>query len=135
MSARIFCLENAICAFQASSDQLFTDARLEIQVTDVNDNPPQLRDFVLQLDNYEGQFPVGPVARVPAFDPDVTSVLSYRLVTGADLSLFSVNASTGQITLDSRLNNDVDIDSQLRIEVTGALSFTLHRYSAPLKII
>lgn len=53
-----------------------------INLIDVNDNPPVLNPFQVVFNNYRTDkpyaFPIGPIGKVPAHDPDVTSVLTYR---------------------------------------------------------
>lgn len=57
---------------RAASPPLWNDVRVEILVTDVNDNAPILKDFQIIFNNYKDCFPVGPFGRVPAFDADVS---------------------------------------------------------------
>ena len=56
---------------RAASAPLRTDVIVEINVVDVNDNVPVLKDFRLVLNNFKNHFPLGPAARVPVFDADV----------------------------------------------------------------
>lgn len=57
---------------RAASPPLWNDVRVEILVTDVNDNAPMMKDFQIIFNNYKDCFPVGPFGRVPAYDADVT---------------------------------------------------------------
>lgn len=62
---------------RAASPPLWNDVRVEILVTDVNDNAPMLKDFQIIFNNYKDCFPVGPFGKVPAYDADVTDKVSF----------------------------------------------------------
>lgn len=48
----------------------------------MNDNKPVLKNFQIIFNNYRTYkhhtFPVGPIGKIPAYDPDVSSNLTYR---------------------------------------------------------
>ncbi|XP_070192612.1 cadherin EGF LAG seven-pass G-type receptor 2-like isoform X2 [Littorina saxatilis] len=105
---------------RAQSNTLFSTAQVYINVLDVNDNAPVLQDFSIIYNNYGGSFPREPIGRIPATDPDVSDqeLLTYRILSGNEASLLHLNASTGLITLDSRLNSDVPRNGTFRVSVS-----------------
>ena len=105
---------------KASSDFRFSTTRVIIKVQDVNDNKPTLQNFTIIYNNFEASFPIEPIGRVPAFDPDVSDrdLLRYS-ITGNEAKLIQLNTTNGLITLDSRLNSDVPRSGAFQITVTG----------------
>lgn len=104
---------------RARSFHLFSDAVVRILVQDVNDNIPQLKDFVIIFNNFKDYFHSGRIGRIPAFDPDVNDKLYYRFVSGNQANLLHLNNETGFISLDSRLNSDMPTNGTLKVSVTG----------------
>ena len=104
---------------RARSYHLFSDATVNIYVQDINDNVPQLKDFVVIFNNYKDHFPTGKIGKIPAFDPDVSDKLHYRFISGNQANLLHLDEFTGDIRLDSRLNSDVATNATLQISVTG----------------
>ena len=106
---------------RAASNTQFSTTKVFINVRDVNDNVPVLQDFSIIYNNYGGSFPREPIGRIPAFDPDVSDqeLLTYRIVSGNEASLLHLNTSSGQITLDSRLNSDVPRNGTFKVSVSG----------------
>ena len=106
---------------RAASNTQFSTTKIFINVRDVNDNAPVLQDFSIIYNNYGGSFPREPIGRIPAFDPDVSDqeLLTYRIVSGNEASLLHLNTSSGQITLDSRLNSDVPRNGTFKVSVSG----------------
>lgn len=106
---------------RAASNTQFSTTKVFINVRDVNDNAPVLQDFSIIYNNYGGSFPREPIGRIPAFDPDVSDqeLLTFKIVSGNEASLLHLNASSGQITLDSRLNSDVPRNGTFQVSVSG----------------
>ena len=109
---------------RARSFHLFSDALVVIHVIDVNDNVPQLKDFVIIFNNFRNHFPTGEVGRVPASDPDVNDMLSYHFISGNTANVLHLNEETGMIRLDSRLNSDVPTNGTLQVSVSGKNKIT-----------
>ncbi|XP_025106932.1 cadherin EGF LAG seven-pass G-type receptor 2-like isoform X2 [Pomacea canaliculata] len=109
---------------RAASGTQFSTAKVFINVRDVNDNPPILKDFSIIYNNFGGSFPTSAIGRIPAFDPDVSDqeLLSYQILSGNDASLLHLNTSSGQITLDPRLNSDVPRNGTFLISVSDGLN-------------
>jgi len=90
-----------------------------VLVEDRNDNAPVLSNFVVVFNNYRNHFHGGDVGRVPAYDPDASDRLRYRFVRGNEARLLHLDADTGAIRLDSRLNSDMPTNGTLVVAVTG----------------
>ncbi|KAL3853598.1 hypothetical protein ACJMK2_017132 [Sinanodonta woodiana] len=105
---------------KATSKPLFSTATININVQDVNDNSPELKDFVIIFNNFIGHFPTEPIGRIPAFDPDVTDQdkLVYTFVSGNEANFLYLNETSGEIILDSRLNSDVPRNGTFQVRVS-----------------
>ena len=106
---------------KASSGHLFSLAVVKIQVQDVNDNEPILEDFTIIFNNFNTNFPEGPIGRIPAFDPDVSDrdKLKYSFLPGNEAGFLHLNESSGEITLDPRLDSDIPRSRTFQVKVTG----------------
>lgn len=109
-------------SIRARSFHLFSDATVKILVQDMNDNIPQLKDFVIVFNNYKDFFHSGHVGRIPAFDPDVSDKLQYRFISGNQANLLHLDEETGFVRLDSRLNSDMATNGTLKVSVTGTVA-------------
>ncbi|XP_053377924.1 cadherin EGF LAG seven-pass G-type receptor 1-like isoform X2 [Mercenaria mercenaria] len=109
---------------KASSGTLFSRALIIIKVQDVNDNAPVLKDFWIIFNNYVDHFPSEPIGRIPAFDPDVSdqAKLKYEFLMGNEAGFLHLNRTTGEITLDSRLNSDVPRNGTIQVKVSDGLN-------------
>ncbi|XP_013196318.2 protocadherin-like wing polarity protein stan [Amyelois transitella] len=107
---------------RAASPPLWNDVRVEILVTDVNDNAPMMKDFQIIFNNYKDCFPVGPFGRVPAFDADVTDKLQYRILSGNNANLVLLNETTGSMTLSPQLNTNVPKIATMEISVNDGVN-------------
>ncbi|XP_026739662.1 protocadherin-like wing polarity protein stan [Trichoplusia ni] len=107
---------------RAASPPLWNDVRVEILVTDVNDNAPMMKDFQIIFNNYKDCFPVGPFGRVPAYDADVTDKLQYRILSGNNANLVLLNETTGEMTLSPQLNTNVPKLATMEISVTDGVN-------------
>lgn len=108
---------------RARSDTLISTAQVFINVQDLNDNIPVFEDFSIIYNNFVASFPNGPIGKVPAFDPDVSDRdrLVYKILSGNEAELIHLNETSGEVTLDRRLNSDVPREGQFRMSVTGEL--------------
>ncbi|KAI8745631.1 protocadherin wing polarity protein stan, partial [Biomphalaria glabrata] len=109
---------------RAASGTLISTAKIIIQVQDVNDNPPVLEDFSIIYNNFGGSFPIGPIGKIPAFDPDVSDrdKLIYKILSGNKADLLYLNESSGEVTLDPRLNSDVPRTGVFQMSVSDGVS-------------
>ena len=106
---------------RAASDKLYNEATVFVNVLDVNDNTPQLKDFVIVFNNFESYFPTKPIGRVPAFDPDANDTLLYEI--SQSLEFLLLDNKTGEITLNSNLNTNVPISAPMSFQVSGEFRF------------
>lgn len=88
---------------------LSTDVLLEFRVQDINDNPPSFSQPTYRVSIQENRPPVGSVLRVLANDPDTDIgglVGSYRIVSGNVEDRFTMNATTGILSTNVRLDRE-----------------------------
>lgn len=117
----------------AASITLISSAKIIINVQDVNDNSPVLEDFSIIYNNFDGMFPSGPIGRIPAYDPDVCDRdrLIYKILSGNKADLLYLNETSGEVTLNPKLNSDVPRTGTFQISVTGKLHLLfLHEYKS-----
>ncbi|CAK1552868.1 unnamed protein product [Leptosia nina] len=107
---------------RAASPPLWNDVRVEILVTDVNDNAPMMKDFQVIFNNYKDCFPVGPFGRVPAYDADVSDKLQYRILSGNNANLVLLNETSGSMTLSPQLNTNVQKLATMEISVSDGVN-------------
>lgn len=106
---------------RAASGTRISTAKVIIKVQDINDNVPILEDFSIIFNNFGGTFPSGPIGKIPAFDPDVSDRdrLVYKILSGNKAELLHLNETSGEVTLDPRLNSDVPRTGMFQISVSG----------------
>ncbi|ALC40622.1 stan [Drosophila busckii] len=107
---------------RAASPPLRNDAHIEILVTDVNDNAPELRDFQVIFNNFRDHFPSGEIGRIPAFDADVSDKLNYRILSGNNAQLLRLNQSTGGLILSPQLNTNVPKFATMEVSVSDGIN-------------
>lgn len=105
----------------ARSIPYFSKLDITIYVQDVNDNKPILKDFTIIFNNFKEKFITGVIGRVPAFDPDETdrNKLVYNFTAGNEAKFLKLNSTSGEITLDDRLNSDIPRNGTLQVRVSG----------------
>ena len=112
---------------RATSTPFFNDVKVFIHILDVNDNRPVLSDFDIYFNNYEGHFPDGDIGQVPAYDPDVSDVLTYDVKTGNRMEHLMLNRSTGGIKLNPILQGtDIPQIIPFYVEVSGKKLYFLY---------
>lgn len=104
---------------RAASPPLRNDVEVNIWVTDVNDNAPRLRDFVIVFNNHKNYFPKNPIGKVPAYDADVTDRLRYKFISGNNANLLLLNEKTGELSLSPHLDTNVPLHAVMEVSVFG----------------
>uniref|UniRef100_A0A0K0EWQ0 Flamingo-like protein FMI-1 (inferred by orthology to a C. elegans protein) n=1 Tax=Strongyloides venezuelensis TaxID=75913 RepID=A0A0K0EWQ0_STRVS len=90
---------------QASSKQLSSTVPVHIFVTDKNDNKPQLRNFIVLITKFNGEY-FEEIGNIPAFDPDQNATLEYFLEPN---EILSVEKRSGKLKLLKLLNRHVSL--------------------------
>ncbi|XP_046394946.1 protocadherin-like wing polarity protein stan isoform X2 [Ischnura elegans] len=109
---------------RAASPPLRTDVQVEVLVVDVNDNAPALSDFHVVFNNFRHCFPAGggPVGRVPATDADASDQLKYRILSGNNAGLVSLDEDTGLLSLSPQLNTNVPRTASMEVSVSDGIN-------------
>ena len=107
---------------RAASPPLRSDVHVEVVVTDVNDNAPVLKDFLVMFNNFRDCFPTGPVGKIPAFDADVSDKLHYRILSGNNANLVALNETSGQLQLSPQLNTNVPKVATMEVSVSDSVN-------------
>jgi protocadherin Fat 1/2/3 len=123
-----FFLVNVIVADRSESP-LNATAQLEIEVTDVNDNPPRFNVTRADVSRSEKTAMGDIVYQAQAVDADLgqNAVVTYSIVSGNDNGTFAISSSLGTITLVKELDREAVDEYSLTIRAAdrGNLSTTL----------
>lgn len=87
-----------VLALDLGTIPLSSVTEIYIEVTDTNDNPPQMSRPVFYASVMENSPPNTSVLQLDAFDPDSSSEgkLTFHILTGNPQGLFSINLITGK---------------------------------------
>uniref|UniRef100_U3ICD8 FAT atypical cadherin 2 n=1 Tax=Anas platyrhynchos platyrhynchos TaxID=8840 RepID=U3ICD8_ANAPP len=100
----------------------FSEARVEVEVEDINDNPPVFSQMIYTASVSESMPAHTPVIQIFASDKDSgrNKVVSYQILDdGSDATkFFNIDANTGQITTAQAL--DYEKNQQFRMKVRAA---------------
>ena len=111
---------------RATSVTFVNDVKVFIHILDVNDNRPVINDFDIYFNNFDGYFPDEDIGQVPAYDPDVSDVLTYgmRFADGNRKEFLLLNRSTGGIKLNPIMQGRVIPQIiPFYVEVSGKIFF------------
>ncbi|XP_068134762.1 protocadherin Fat 1 isoform X2 [Hyperolius riggenbachi] len=97
----------------------FCEATVELTLEDVNDNAPEFSSDPYSVTVFENTEPKTPVARVQAVDADIglNHKVQYSLVNSAE-GQFSVDESSGIITLEKALDREIQAIYTLTVKAT-----------------
>lgn len=90
---------------RATASPYFGEATVNVTLVDVNDNSPVLDDFFMLINVREGHMPARPRYKIPAFDPDVSDKLTFKLLFGNDRNWVELNATSGELYVSPTLIN------------------------------
>ncbi|PIC27301.1 hypothetical protein B9Z55_019604 [Caenorhabditis nigoni] len=91
---------------QASSGQLSSTVPVRIHVSDVNDNKPVLKDFVILMNRFDNVQMARQIGFIPAFDPDQNATLEYFL---EENDLIEAEKYTGKILVKQEWKRNMDV--------------------------
>ena len=114
----------SVTATDDGAPALSSNATVIVFIDDGND-PPQISDQTFALDENS---PNGTVAAmVKASDPDAGQTLTYSIVAGNDTGAFTIDSTTGWITVANRalLDYETTTSFALTIQVTDSASLPL----------
>ena len=94
-----------ILKVRATSTPYFVEAIVNITLVDVNDNPPVLQNFFMVINVGDDKFPKQPKFRIPAYDPDVSDRLVYRILKMTQGDWVTLNRTTGDLEVSPTLLN------------------------------
>jgi len=109
--------------FQATDNEgagLSTKVPLRITLLDDNDNPPKIAHPKYRVTALELADELEAPLTIAATDPDSTSEIEYRIISGNEYGLFKLDPHSGQLTINgSRLKlPNVDVSTvELLVEV------------------
>ncbi|KAB5554191.1 hypothetical protein PHYPO_G00047350 [Pangasianodon hypophthalmus] len=113
-----------------SSDQglpkpLKDQAKVQVYIQDINDNPPKFTKDIYQASISESAQNMTQLLRVSASDVDENKngLVRYRLLEGNEENQFSIDSSSGQVTLVGNLDYEATSSYSLKIiaEDSGAV--------------
>jgi cadherin EGF LAG seven-pass G-type receptor 1 len=78
--------------------------------------------FQVVFNNFRNCFPAGHIGRIPAHDADVTDKLRYRILSGNNAGLVTLDESTGELTLSPQLNTNVAKTASMELSVSDGVN-------------
>ena len=104
---------------QAMYSSYLASAQVEINVVDVNDMEPILEEnFKILINMREGQFPSNINFKIPAYDPDQSSKLTYEIILKNERAknAIIVDKNTGVLSIkESALANTNKIEFEVKV--------------------
>ena len=94
-----------ILKVRATSSPYFVEAIVNITLIDVNDNKPVLENFFMVINVMDDNFPKQPKFKIPAYDPDVSDHLSYRIESVTQGDWVNLNRTTGDLEISPTVLN------------------------------
>ncbi|XP_066149601.1 fat-like cadherin-related tumor suppressor homolog isoform X2 [Euwallacea fornicatus] len=100
-----------------------TEMQLTVKVRDTNDNRPQF-EKVDCVGNLPRQTPIGTeIITLSAIDFDSGNIISYRIVSGSEDNCFSIDSTSGTITVACDLNDVRVNERELNVTATDNTHF------------
>lgn len=101
---------------------------LKVTLTDSNDNSPVFNQPIYRVFVNEGAVKFDPDLIVEARDADKTSHITYSIVAGNEMNLFSIDPKLGKIRISNNKGLDVtnDTDNVIVLTVLVSGSFAFH---------
>uniref|UniRef100_A0A1I8FLX8 Cadherin domain-containing protein n=1 Tax=Macrostomum lignano TaxID=282301 RepID=A0A1I8FLX8_9PLAT len=116
---------------RASSGPLFADTSVQVNITDLNDVAPILPDTDVYLIKRDLLSRIDALGRLTIVDPDTVNNFSYSIIAGNEAGAVFIDPATGVVSVDQRLNTDVNYN----FSVTVRLSDGLHTTQGQLNLL
>ncbi|XP_074739811.1 protocadherin Fat 2 isoform X1 [Strix uralensis] len=102
---------------------LSSDALVIVDVTDINDNPPEFSQLQYEAKVSEMATCGHIVIKVQALDPDSgdTTRLEYVILSGNDNRHFTINSTSGIISMFNRCKKDLESSYNLRVSASDGV--------------
>ncbi|NXA17585.1 FAT2 protein, partial [Ibidorhyncha struthersii] len=102
---------------------LSSDALVIVDVTDINDNPPEFSQLQYEAKVSEMATCGHVVIKVQALDPDSgdTTRLEYVILSGNDNRHFTINSTSGIISMFNRCKKDLESSYNLRVSASDGV--------------
>ncbi|XP_071949334.1 protein dachsous-like [Antedon mediterranea] len=107
----------SILAQDGGTPPMESTIMVQVQVKDVNDNPPLVENETITLTVMENIQPGTELGRIRASDVDGTHKVTYYIVAGNDYGIFSINRTSGSIINVKVLDFEFMAHHHLTIEV------------------
>lgn len=90
---------------RASLTHYLEDVAVVIKLIDINDNRPVLENFFMSINVKEDVVPPEAKYRIPAYDPDVSDKLVFKITKGNARRWVKLNQTTGELSVSPTLVN------------------------------
>lgn len=112
------------------SDSLSTSNDLTVTVNNLNDNAPE----ITSSSTFNLAENTSSVGTVTATDADGESDLTYSISGGDDASSFTIDSSTGELTLQSKTNGIATTDTTLPVSLTNMIDNGDGTYTVDIQV-
>uniref|UniRef100_A0A1I8GEK0 Cadherin domain-containing protein n=1 Tax=Macrostomum lignano TaxID=282301 RepID=A0A1I8GEK0_9PLAT len=102
---------------RASSGPLFADTSVQVNITDLNDVAPILPDTDVYLIKRDLLSRIDALGRLTIVDPDTVNNFSYSIIAGNEAGAVFIDPATGVVSVDQRLNTDVNYNFSVTVRV------------------
>ncbi len=99
-------VKNLVLTVRVSDGTNTTDAVVTINLKDVNDNPPVVKDARFSMNENAANGTT--VGQITATDADTGSIFSYSITSGNSTGAFAINPSSGEITVANSAKLDYE---------------------------
>ena len=126
-----------VIAYDQGIPSLTSTATLEIQVIDINDNPPVFSEVEYFTAIPENLSIGGSVLQVQASDEDsgVNAVVTYQILAGNQQNIFSIDSLTGLIAIQNVVNFEQQTEYTLTVSADNSEAAILLTSTVNVRII
>ncbi|XP_032221364.2 cadherin EGF LAG seven-pass G-type receptor 2 isoform X2 [Nematostella vectensis] len=105
---------------RATLSPFFTETTVMVYLKDINDNTPVLEAFHMNINVQEGKVPPEARYKIPAYDPDVSDKLTFKVMEGNAKEWVTLNATSGELSVNKKLIQ-ASKPANIKIAVTDGL--------------